>query len=127
MSRAILIRAGLLGATGVSLGAMGGHALKQRLQARDKMASWEIAVRYQTFSAAALLGLYAITLAGNGGRGMKKIRIAAELITVGSVMFSGSIYWLSLSEEGNKIRRVLGPMTPLGGLAMIAGWLALLF
>eukprot|EP00462_Mataza_sp_D1_P021360 CAMPEP_0175141688 /NCGR_PEP_ID=MMETSP0087-20121206/12290_1 /TAXON_ID=136419 /ORGANISM="Unknown Unknown, Strain D1" /LENGTH=117 /DNA_ID=CAMNT_0016425223 /DNA_START=7 /DNA_END=360 /DNA_ORIENTATION=+ len=104
--------ASFLGATGVTLGAFGAHALKATLTQRGTLESWKTGVLYQLLHAIALLYVDQANLQ-NGD-------LITKLWFVGTVLFSGSIYGLSLGGP-----RVLGPVTPLGGLCMIAGWVAL--
>ena len=98
-------------ALAVVLGAFGAHALNERLVAAGQLESWRTAVLYQALHA---LGLIAL--------GLMPPRLAKAavgwLFLFGTVLFSGTIYGLAL--EGPKA--VLGPMTPLGGLFLIAGW-----
>lgn len=106
------ITAGLLG---VGIGAFGAHALKEILITNGRTETFELAVRYQFYHAFALIAagiLQRLDLAG---------KVAAPLFTAGIVIFSGSLYILSLS--GNTI---WGAVTPIGGLCLIAGWIALL-
>lgn len=113
--RFALLAAGLLGATGVALGAFGAHALKETLLERGMSATWETAVRYHLLHAVALLGWAAWlrqTSAASGAAAW-----VARGWTIGVVLFSGSLYWLALGGP-----RWLGPITPLGGAALIAGW-----
>lgn len=102
------------GATGVVLGAFGAHALETRLDA-DALASWRTAVQYHLLHAVALLalGLHAL----GGGR---PVTLPASLFSVGIALFSGSIYLLVFTQQP-----WLGPLTPLGGLCLIGGWLSL--
>jgi uncharacterized membrane protein YgdD (TMEM256/DUF423 family) len=111
-SRTLAI-AGLLLALATACGAFGAHALKTHL-APDRLQLWETAVRYHFFQALGLLGV------GLALRGVDAamLRNAAAFIVVGIVLFSGSLYALSLGGP-----RVLGALTPVGGLAWIAGWL----
>jgi len=95
----------------VGLGAFGAHALKSRLEP-DLLAAFEVGVRYQVYHALALLLLAAL-------RGPSK---AAWCFTAGIIVFSGSLYLLSLTG----VRR-WGAVTPIGGLLFLAGWLILLF
>ena len=113
--RGWLVAAALLGATGVIAGAFGAHGLRARL-GPDALASWETAVRYQLLHAVALLAL-ALHARATG----QAVALPAGLWTAGVVLFSGSIYALVLGGP-----RLLGPVTPLGGLALAAGWVALL-
>lgn len=100
---------------GVALGAFGAHALKGRLDA-DLLATFEVGVRYQMVHALALLAVgWACT------RWPGALVIASGwLFVAGSVIFSGSLYALSLTGL-----RWLGAITPLGGLGLLAGWLCL--
>ena len=107
-----LLTAGLLGAVGVGLGAFGAHGLRERLAA-EQLSSWETAVTYHL--------LHAVLLAALAwGAGDRPIGLPAALLTAGIVLFSGSIYVLVLGGP-----RWLGPVTPLGGLSLIGGWIAL--
>lgn len=104
----------LLAALGVVLGAFGAHALEERLAAAGRTAVWETAVLYHLVHAVAIIALGAWAKAGQGG-GLQAI---AWIWVVGILLFSGSLYWLSLGGPG-----FVGPVTPLGGLAFIGGWL----
>ena len=108
-----LAAAGILLALATACGAFGAHALRATL-APERLALWETAVRYQFFQARGLLGvgLAMRTLDGS------LLRTAALLIIVGIVLFSGSLYGLALGAP-----RLLGVLTPAGGLAWIGGWL----
>jgi uncharacterized membrane protein YgdD (TMEM256/DUF423 family) len=99
----------------VAAGAFGAHALKNRL-APDLLAVFEVGARYQMYHALALLACaYAV------GRWPGASTTAAGwLFVVGTVVFSGSLYALSLTGA-----RWLGAITPLGGLALLAGWACL--
>ena len=99
--KAALLLASAYGATGVILGAFGAHALKEKLT-EYQLASWETGVRYQLIHA---LGL--------------SLKPTVWLWAVGTTLFSGSIYLLSL-EMGPKA--LWGPITPIGGLCLIFGW-----
>lgn len=107
--------AAILGASGVALGAFGAHGLRKTVTEPDRLSTWETAARYQLIHAAALVALSAST--------RRMSPYVASLWTAGTVMFSGSLYCLALNKERFK---VLGPVTPLGGLLIIGGWLALL-
>lgn len=112
----VLIGAGALSAfAGVGLGAFGAHALKRRLDA-DMQAVFETGVRYQLVHALALLAAGAA--AGRLAPG--PLSAAGWLFVLGTLVFSGSLYALALGG-----RRRLGAVTPLGGLALLAGWACL--
>ncbi|MEX2044605.1 MAG: DUF423 domain-containing protein [Opitutus sp.] len=113
-----LLAAGLLGLTGVALGAMGAHALKPVLLERGMLQAWETASRYHLFHALALLGAAAWLRAAGSSRESRLFLCAAWAWCIGVALFSGSLYWLALGGP-----RWLGTVTPLGGLALMAGWL----
>jgi uncharacterized membrane protein YgdD (TMEM256/DUF423 family) len=113
-SRWILATAGILIALATITGAFGAHALQGRL-APERLSIYETAVRYQFYHA---LGLLAIGLFARV-TDAPILRWPALLVIVGIVLFSGSIYALSFGAP-----RMLGIVTPLGGLALIAGWIA---
>lgn len=114
-SRPILVTAALLGALAVVLGAFGAHALRDALDEKS-LAIWQTAVDYQFRHVLALLaaGLLARAQAN------RAITFAAVAFVAGIVLFSGSLYALALGAP-----RFVGAITPLGGAALIAGWLAL--
>lgn len=102
---------------GVAAGAFGAHGLKQRLDA-DLMAVFEVGVRYQMYHAFALIAT-AWAIGRWSGAG-SLANSAGTLFIVGTVLFSGSLYLLSLTGI-----RWLGAITPLGGLAWLAAWVCL--
>jgi uncharacterized membrane protein YgdD (TMEM256/DUF423 family) len=99
----------------VALGAFGAHALKARLDA-DLLAVFETGVRYQMFHAFALLAVAWACTRWPGS----VMNASGWLFVAGTLLFSGSLYALSLSGI-----RALGAITPLGGLAWLAGWACL--
>jgi uncharacterized membrane protein YgdD (TMEM256/DUF423 family) len=99
----------------VAAGAFGAHALRARLTP-DLLAVFETAARYQMYHALALLA--AAWAASRWPVG--SLRAAGWLFIAGTIVFSGSLYVLSLTGQ-----RWLGAITPLGGLLFLAGWLAL--
>jgi uncharacterized membrane protein YgdD (TMEM256/DUF423 family) len=99
----------------VAAGAFGAHALRARLSP-DMLTVWETAARYQMYHALGLLGV-ALMLDRWPGAGA----VAAGWgFVIGIVIFSGSLYLLSISGV-----RWLGAVTPLGGLAFLGGWMFL--
>jgi uncharacterized membrane protein YgdD (TMEM256/DUF423 family) len=105
----------VLGFFGVLAGAFGAHSLRERL-APDLIQVFETAVRYQLVHALALL-LVAVLLERRPSRAATA---AGWLFVAGTIVFSGSLYALALTGW-----RILGAVTPLGGLCFLAGWLAL--
>ena len=94
---------------GVVAGAFGAHALASQLDARS-LQTFETAVRYQLIHG---LGLLAVGALVGGSLGS----LAGALMTAGIVLFCGSLYWLAVGGPS-----WLGPVTPLGGLCLIAAW-----
>ena len=103
-ARPHFIASGLLGFTGVALGAFGAHALKDTLMAAGTLETWRTAVLYQLIHAVALVALPGWPWVGRSW-------------IAGVVLFSGSLYWLALGGP-----KILGPVTPLGGVALLLGW-----
>ena len=114
-ARLSLTLAALLLFAAVGLGAFGAHALKARL-APDMQAIWQTAVHYHAWHALGLLALGLFTMQRPDAPGAS---LAAWLFIAGIVLFSGSLYALALSGV-----RGLGAVTPFGGVAFLAGWLA---
>jgi uncharacterized membrane protein YgdD (TMEM256/DUF423 family) len=118
--------AGLLGASGVALGALGAHALKQKMQVglltMDQLNAFDTATKYQLLHAIVLLILAYI----NKNKQFKLYTLASYLIIAGVLLFSGSIYVLSTRNiSGIDADFILGPITPVGGLLLIAGWICI--
>lgn len=105
--------AGVLLALATVFGAFGAHALKAQLSL-ERLQLYETALRYHFFHALGLLGIGLTLRFVDVG----PVRWAAVWVLVGIVLFSGSLYALTFSAP-----RSLGIATPLGGLALIAGWL----
>ncbi len=120
--RFLLILAPLYGMTAVVLGAFGAHALKNKLGA-DALVSYETGVRYQLVHAILLL-----VLALWHRHAPSPMLVASGVcVASGILLFSGSIYLLATRElTGLAWGRILGPITPLGGLLLIIGWALLL-
>ncbi len=99
----------------VAAGAFGAHALRDLVTA-DRLVVWETAARYQMYHA---LGLLVVAyLAGQKSAG--PARISGWLFVAGTILFSGSLYALTLTGI-----TILGAITPLGGVAFLVGWLVL--
>ncbi len=101
----------------VSMGAFGTHLLSARLKTLGTLANYETAVQYQMYHALALVAVGLLSLAGRSDRALS---VAGWGFLVGTIVFSGSLYILSLTG----IKR-LGMITPIGGVALIVGWLGL--
>lgn len=107
---AILV--GLAGASAVALGAFGAHALRGIVDTAG-METWHTAVQYHFWHALALF--VAVTGLAPG----RPRSVAVNLFAIGIVLFSGSLYALALGAP-----RMVGIITPFGGVAFIAGWIA---
>lgn len=111
-----------LAAIGVVLGAFGAHALRDLLEVRQ-LESWKTAVLYLFIHTVAMLVLSLVSFDG------PQRRIANTswyLFAAGILLFSGSIFMLSLKAQVSFPVSWLGPVTPIGGVCFIAGWLYLL-
>ena len=99
----------------VAFGAFGAHALRERITP-ENLATFEVGARYQMYHALALIavGLLAVKIDNPA------IRVAGGSFAIGTLLFSGSLYALALTDI-----RKLGIVTPFGGLAFLIGWAAL--
>ncbi|MCG1037511.1 DUF423 domain-containing protein [Polaribacter sargassicola] len=121
MDKLALITGASFGLTAVILGAFGAHLLKKKLTT-EQLQSFETGVKYQMYHAIVLLIL--------GFQLNKETTIDNYIVysfITGVILFSFSIYGLVISAANNKKIRILGPVTPLGGLFLIIGWALLLY
>src|SRR6478609_7157743 len=117
MDKTFMFVGALMGGIGVAIGAFGAHGLRARLSP-EMLAVFETGVRYHMFHALALVAT-ALLAERMGGA---LITCAGWAFVAGIVLFSGSLYVLALTGM-----TVLGAITPLGGLAFLAGWACLAF
>jgi uncharacterized membrane protein YgdD (TMEM256/DUF423 family) len=115
VDRTFLLVGALAGFLGVALGAFGAHGLRARL-GPEMLAVFETGVRYQMYHAIAIL-IVALAAARLDGW---LIRTAGWSFALGIVLFSGSLYVLALSRI-----TIFGAVTPIGGVAFLAGWACL--
>jgi uncharacterized membrane protein YgdD (TMEM256/DUF423 family) len=108
----LLIAAGVLGFTGVAMGAFGAHGLRNILESAGQVKNWEKAVLYQLIHAVAIIGLVSTS------RPLPAVNQIGWCWIAGVIGFSGSLYALALGGPSG----VLWPITPLGGLALLTGW-----
>jgi uncharacterized membrane protein YgdD (TMEM256/DUF423 family) len=121
MDKQIIITASVFGALAVIAGAFGAHALKSVLAA-EQLQTWQTAVQYQFYHVFALL-----FLAMFAQQNSNYTNVAFYLFTFGIIFFSGSLYMLSVRYAlGWEWARFLGPVTPIGGLLFISGWVTLI-
>lgn len=120
MNKQIIVTAAILGAIAVVCGAFGAHALRELLQPKQ-LEVWQTAVQYQFYHVFALLFLSTFSRFKS-----RMITISYYLFTVGIVLFSGSLYLLACR---NLLKipglAVVGPVTPIGGLLFIIGWITM--
>ena len=122
MNRSILIKGASLGCIAVILGALGAHALKNMLTP-DQLASFETGVKYQMYHAILLVAL-AFYIKKEPS---KYISNAINLMFLGVILFSGSIYLLILKNIlALEFLKFAGPITPIGGILLVIGWFLLI-
>lgn len=116
-SRNFLVLAALFGFIGVGLGAFGAHGLAAYFATHsDLEGTFHTAVQYHLYHALALLGVAWVAERYPG----RPARWSGYLFAIGIILFSGSLYVLSLTNL-----RIMGAVAPLGGLAFLGGWLCL--
>ncbi len=111
--RWVLAAAGVLLALATVAGALGAHTLKS-YWAAERLDVYDTAVRYQFYQSLGLLGIGLALRTFD----VSALRVAALLIVLGVILFSGSLYAVTLGAP-----RMIGAVTPVGGLALIAGWI----
>ena len=126
MTKRFLAFSGFSGAMAVALGAMGAHYLKQLLEAgyitSANLQAFETGVKYQIYHTIALLIIGLLSEKFNS----KTLQKAGFCFMIGIVLFSGSLYLLSTASLiGLTKTHWLGPITPIGGLFFIIGWILL--
>jgi uncharacterized membrane protein YgdD (TMEM256/DUF423 family) len=125
--RRALVICGLLGAVSVALGALGAHWLKNQLPGGritpDQVAGFDTAARYQMYHTLAMLLVALLYLQ----RRVSRLKWAFNLFLSGIVLFSGSLYLLCTRNLFDAdFLRLLSPVTPLGGLCFIGGWICVM-
>ncbi|MGZ9674794.1 DUF423 domain-containing protein [Flavobacterium sp. GNP001] len=112
--------AAVLGMIAIILGAFGAHALKKVLSV-DQLATFETGVRYQMYHALFLLLVGQLDMLSQ-----KASKVIYYLVLSGVVLFSGSIYLLATNSLTSFDFRIIGFVTPIGGLLLIIAWFVLL-
>lgn len=121
MSNVILILGGVFGGLAVVFGAFGAHALKKRFSP-ELQKSFETGVKYQMYHALILILCGQIFSFSQFSQDLM-----AWCFIAGTILFSFSIYGLTLSSSSGKKWRFLGPVTPLGGLLLVSGWVLFVY
>ena len=121
MTQIALIFGSLFGFTAVIFGAFGAHLLKKKLTT-DQLQSFETGVKYQMYH-----GIVLLVLGFNIDINTPIDTYSIYAFIIGTILFSFSIYGLVISSANNKKLKVLGPVTPLGGLFLVLGWGLLIY
>ena|SRR6218665_2704761 len=121
-----LITIGILGALAVALGALGAHFLKSKIDTglitADQLNGFDTGVKYHMYHTLAML----IIVLLKNQYSSRALTLAYGLFLGGIVLFSGSLYFLCTRQLlGMEWLKFLGPITPLGGILFVAGWLCL--
>ncbi len=119
MENRITITGLYFGVTSIIIGAFGAHALKNYLTP-EQLVSFETGVRYQMYHA-----LFLLFLSRNQSVTQKTKKTVFYLISVGVILFSFSIFLLTTKNVTSIDFKFLGPITPIGGLLLISGWMIL--
>lgn len=119
MNKRIILSATIFGLIAVILGAFGAHGLKEKVS-NENLENWKTAVDYQFYHTLALLFLATFSRARNN-----LINISYLSFSIGIFLFCGSLYLLSTREITSLSTTILGPITPIGGLFFIVGWISL--
>ncbi|QNL50357.1 DUF423 domain-containing protein [Olivibacter sp. SDN3] len=120
MNKRIILTAAFFGMIAVILGAFGAHGLSGKIS-EQSIENWHTAVNYQFYHTLALLFLATFSRAKN-----TLINVSYFAFTIGILLFCGSLYLLSTREiTGISETQILGPVTPIGGVAFILGWVTL--
>ena len=123
MHKRFLIAGSIFAGLGVALGAFGAHGLQNLTQDEKILHGFQTAVQYQVYHAFALL-ITGIIFEKFSDR---LIRWAGNCFITGIILFSGSLYLITfLKIQESDAVKIVGPITPIGGLFFIAGWLLLL-
>ncbi|MFK5854639.1 MAG: DUF423 domain-containing protein [Bacteroidota bacterium] len=122
MTKRFLVTVGIMGALSVILGAFGTHILSGNISEKY-MSTYSTANEYLMFHALALLGLSFL----NRYLSRSYLNTIYYFFTIGIVLFSGSLFIISLKELTGFGVGSLGILTPIGGLLLMAGWITLIF
>ncbi len=120
MNQTALLFGSIFGGTAVIFGAFGAHFLKKRFN-KEQLANFETGVKYQMYHALALLAIGLSNVPQN-----EYLSNAVRFFIIGTILFSFSIYGLTISSAMKSKIKILGPVTPIGGLFLVAGWSMLL-
>ncbi|MCX6316718.1 MAG: DUF423 domain-containing protein [Bacteroidetes bacterium] len=123
MHKNILAAGALLGGLGVALGAFGAHGLQKLTTDATILHGYQTGVQYQVYHALTLLAVGILAAKAHSGL----LKWSAIFFIAGTFLFSGSLYLLTfLKIQNSTAIKWVGPVTPLGGVCFITGWLLLL-
>lgn len=123
MDKSSLAKGAILGCIAVIFGALGAHALKEVLLP-EQLLSFETGVRYQMYHALAIIVLAVVVK----NKSNKLLVTAVNLFFWGVILFSGSIYLLTLKTIlAADFLKFVGPITPIGGIILVFGWILLIW
>ena len=125
-ARIYLLISAFSGLLSVVLGAFGAHGLK-KIVSPDMLVVYQTGVQYQFIHSLALLALAILMLMSVAKPAvLSKLKWSANLMMVGILLFSGSLYTMTLMSAAGGFPAWIGPITPIGGLAFIMGWIFLM-
>ncbi|CCK77871.1 conserved hypothetical protein [Oleispira antarctica RB-8] len=125
-ARFYLLVSAISGLLSVALGAFGAHGLK-KVVSPDMLTVYQTGVQYQFIHSLALLALAILMLTSVAKPAvMNKLKWSANLMMIGILLFSGSLYTMTFMSAAGGFPAWLGPITPIGGLAFIMGWIFLM-
>lgn len=119
MNTTIIIVGAIFGALSVILGAFGAHAFKKFMN-EEQLKNYETGIKYQMYHAILLMVI------GCNADLFQNAQIILILLSLGIFLFSFSIYGLTITSALNKKWKFLGPITPIGGLLLVSGWLSII-
>jgi uncharacterized membrane protein YgdD (TMEM256/DUF423 family) len=122
MHKTFVTAGAVFGGLAVALGAFGAHGMKKLTSDPEILHGYETAAQYQMYHALALLVIAALMPYFPG----KWIKRAGYAFIIGIILFSGSLYLLTFLRIQGSTFRLAGPITPIGGVFFIAGWLFIL-
>jgi uncharacterized membrane protein YgdD (TMEM256/DUF423 family) len=124
-ARLYLIIAACSGLLSVVLGAFGAHGLK-KIVSSEMLGAYQTGVQYQFIHTLALIGLAILLLTLKASPAVvRTLKLSANLMLVGIILFSGSLYTMTFMSVAGGFLTWLGPITPIGGLAFIMAWILL--
>jgi len=122
MNKSLYLRMGfILLALAVLLGAFGAHGLKS-LVGDQQISTFNTGIRYHFYHA---IGIVMLQFIPSGLRYVNRVKWAARFFLIGIILFSGSLYFLSTADAIGlgALKKIAGPITPLGGLFFVGGWI----